>query len=184
MGGGVAAHFAEIHPDRVSAHSVDPPGADGDHPAGVPLLRQPWLQSVLLHADPKPLVREGLGKAIVRKSILTEQMIDLYSDMALLEGERAATFERFNQVGGDRNFVKDHVGALKMPVMILWGQEDHLIPVATAHVWNAAILAPNSSSIPQPVISRWKKWRKNRPPTCAHSCQARKRPRTGAFIWC
>jgi pimeloyl-ACP methyl ester carboxylesterase len=35
--------------------------------------------------------------------------------------------------------VKDHVRALKMPVLILWGQEDHLIPVETAHTWNVAI---------------------------------------------
>ena len=154
MGGGVAARFAEIHPDRVSAlilvDAGGMPGKMGDRiPLAFQLLRQPWLQSVLLHADPKPLVREGLGKAIVRKSVLTEEMIDLYSDMALLEGERAATFERFNQIGGDLNFVKDHVGALKMPVLILWGEEDHLIPVATAHVWNTAI--PGSKLIVYPA---------------------------------
>ena len=36
-------------------------------------------------------------------------------------------------------FIKDHVGALKMPVLILWGEEDHLIPVAAAGVWRDAI---------------------------------------------
>ncbi len=154
MGGDVAARFAETHPDRVSAlilvDAAGMPGKMGDRiPLAFQLLRQPWLQSVLQRANPKPLVREGLGKAIVRKSILTEQMIDLYSDMALLEGERAATFERFNQDGGDFNFVKDHVRALKMPVLILWGQEDHLIPVDTAHVWNAAI--PGSRLIVYPA---------------------------------
>jgi pimeloyl-ACP methyl ester carboxylesterase len=154
MGGGVAARFAEIHPERVSAlilvDAAGMPGKMGDRiPLAFQLLRQPWLQTVLQHADPKPLVREGLGKAIVRKSILTEQMIDLYTDMALLEGERAATFERFNQIGGDFNFVRDHVGALKMPVLILWGEEDHLIPVETAHVWNKAI--PGSKLIIYPA---------------------------------
>ena len=154
MGGGVAARFAETHPERVSAlilvDAAGMPGKMGDRiPLAFQLLRQPWLQTVLQHADPKPLVREGLGKAIVRKSILTEQMIDLYTDMALLEGERAATFERFNQIGDNFNFVKDHVRTLKMPVLILWGEEDHLIPVATAHVWNAAV--PGSKLIIYPA---------------------------------
>ena len=154
MGGGVAARFAETYPDRVTAlilvDAAGMPSKMGDRiPLAFQLLRQPWLQSVLAHADPKPLVREGLGKAIVRKSILTEQMIDLYSDMALLEGSRAATFERFNQLGGDFNFVKDHVGALKMPVLILWGEEDHLIPVEAAHSWNKAI--PGSKLIIYPA---------------------------------
>lgn len=153
MGGGVAARFAEMYPKRATAlilvDAGGMPGKMGDRiPLAFQLLRQPWLQSVLAHANPKPLVREGLGKAIVRKSVLTEQMIDLYTDMALLEGTREATFERFNQPE-DYDFVKDHVRALKMPVLILWGEEDHLIPVATAHTWKAAI--PGSKLIVYPA---------------------------------
>jgi pimeloyl-ACP methyl ester carboxylesterase len=144
MGGGVAARFAEMYPDRVTAlilvDAAGMPTKMGDRiPLAFQLLRMSWLQPVMAQADPKPLVREGLNKAIVRKSILTETMIDLYSDMALLEGSRAATFERFNQMGGDFNYVKDHVSALKMPVLILWGEQDHLIPVAAAHAWAQAI---------------------------------------------
>lgn len=154
MGGGVAARFAEMYPDRVTAlilvDAAGMPGKTGDRiPLAFQLLRMPWLQSVMAHANPKPLAREGLGKAIVRKAVLTEQMIDLYSDMALLEGSRAATFERFNQMNGDFNFVKDHVGTLKLPVLILWGEEDHLIPVTAAHSWNRAI--PGSKLIIYPA---------------------------------
>jgi pimeloyl-ACP methyl ester carboxylesterase len=118
-------------------------------PLAFQLLRMTWLRPVMAQADPKPLAREGLNKAIVRKAVLTEQMIDLYSDMALLQGSRAATFERFNQVGEDFNFVKDHVGNLKMPVLILWGEQDHLIPVAAAHAWAKAI--PGSKLIVYPA---------------------------------
>ena len=154
MGGAVAAQFAETHPDRVSAlilvDAGGMPGKMGDRiPLAFQLLRQPWLQSVMAHANPRPLVREGLDKAIVRKAIITEQMIDLYTDMALLEGTRDATFERFNQGGEDFNFIKSHVRALKMPVLILWGEEDHLIPVASAHIWNAAL--PGSRLIVYPA---------------------------------
>jgi pimeloyl-ACP methyl ester carboxylesterase len=153
MGGGVAARFAEMYPDRVTAlilvDAGGMPGKMGDRiPLAFQLLRMPWLQSVMAHANPKPLAREGLGKAIVRKSVLTEQMIDLYTDMALLEGTREATFERFNQME-DYGYVKAHVRALKMPVLILWGQEDHLIPVETAHTWKAAI--PGSKLIVYPA---------------------------------
>ena len=145
MGGGVAARFAEDHPDRVTAlilvDAGGMPSKAGDHiPLGFKLLRQSWLRPFLTHLDPRPLVREGLNAAIVRKQVLTEQMIALYSDMALLEGSRAATAERFGQfASGDINYVKDHVGALKMPVLILWGEDDHLIPVATAATWHDAI---------------------------------------------
>jgi len=154
MGGGVAARFAETHPDRVTAlilvDAAGMPSKSGDRiPLAFQLLRMPWLQSIMERANPKPLAREGLEKAIVRKAILTDRMVDLYSDMALLEGSRAATFERFNQMGGDIGFVKDHVGVLKMPVLILWGEEDHLIPVAAAHAWHQAI--PGSKLVIYPA---------------------------------
>jgi pimeloyl-ACP methyl ester carboxylesterase len=32
-----------------------------------------------------------------------------------------------------------HLGALKMPVLILWGREDRLIPVHSAEVFQAAL---------------------------------------------
>ena len=143
MGGGVAARFAEEHPDRVSAlilvDAGGMPSKQGDSPPlAFRLLRQGWLRPILSHLDPKPLVREGLSDAIVRKKILTDAMIDQYADFARMEGSRQATALRFGQ-SGDPGFVKDHIGALKMPVLILWGEQDHLIPVSTAATWHDAI---------------------------------------------
>jgi pimeloyl-ACP methyl ester carboxylesterase len=145
MGGGIAARFAEDHPDRVNAlilvDAGGMPSKQGDHtPIAFMLLRQHWLSPLLSHLDPTPLVREGLNDAIVRKAVLTDKMVELYSDMARMEGSREATGERFGQFNaGDFSYVKDHIGALKMPVLILWGEQDHLIPVATAATWHDAI---------------------------------------------
>jgi pimeloyl-ACP methyl ester carboxylesterase len=155
MGGGVAARFAEEHPDRVNAlilvDAAGMPSKMGDHtPLAFKLLRYGWARSLLGHLDPKPLVREGLNDAIVRKEVLTPAMIDLYSDMARMDGARDATSERFTQFSmGDVTYVKDHVSALKMPVLVLWGEQDHLIPVAAAHAWNKAL--PGSKLIVYPA---------------------------------
>ncbi len=76
----------------------------------------------------------------MRKKILTEKMIDLYADFARMEGSRQATAERFGEFSAtDQGFVKDHIRALTMPVLILWGEQDHLIPVSTAATWHDAI---------------------------------------------
>jgi pimeloyl-ACP methyl ester carboxylesterase len=45
--------------------------------------------------------------------------------------------------------VRDHTTALKMPVLILWGEGDQLIPVAIAHDWQKAI--PGSKLIVYPA---------------------------------
>jgi pimeloyl-ACP methyl ester carboxylesterase len=155
MGGGVAARFAEEHPERVAAlilvDAAGMPSGQGDHtPIAFTLLRQPWARTLLSGLNPKPLVREGLNDAIVRKAVLTPQMIDLYSDMARREGSRDATAERFTESAAeDHAYVKAHTAALTMPTLILWGQEDHLIPVAAAHLWNKTL--PGSKLVIYPA---------------------------------
>ena len=143
MGGAVAVRFAEEYPDRVDhlilVDAAGMPSKQGDQiPLAFRLLRMGWAQAILAHIDPKPLVKEGLDKAIVQKKVLTDQMVQLYTDMALLEGERQATFERFNQPY-NRDAIKKDIGKLTMPVLILWGEQDHLIPAATAATWKDAI---------------------------------------------
>jgi len=77
-------------------------------------------------------------------------MIELYADMARMEGSRRATGDRFSQYAAatDWTYVRDHTAALKMPVLILWGAEDHLIPVEMAGVWHK--LLPGSKLIVYP----------------------------------
>lgn len=144
MGGGVAARIAEEYSDRVTHLIVVDGHAEGMSPTGdrIPLAfklaRTPVLNQLLLHITPRSLVVEGLNDAIVRKTALTDTMIDEYWDFARMAGTREATIARFRQEPD--NFVRDHIGAVKAPTLILWGGEDRLIPVAAAHAWAKAIL--------------------------------------------
>jgi len=152
MGGGVAARFAEEHPDRVThLILVDAGGLPFKFGSGEPLAfklaRIPVVNPLLLHVTPRAIVTEGLNKAIVNKAIITDAMIDSYWDFARLEGTRQATLTRF-QLPWD-SYVQDHTAALKMPVLILWGDGDRLIPVATAHDWAKAV--PGSKLIIYPA---------------------------------
>jgi len=152
MGGGVAARFAEEYPDRVNhlilVDAGGMPVKEGDRvPLAFRLARIPVLNQILLHITPRPLVVEGLNDAIVHKSIITDRMIDTYWDFARMDGTREATVERFG-LGWD-TYVRDHIAAIKAPTLILWGEEDHLIPVAAAHKFQAAI--PGSKLIVYPA---------------------------------
>lgn len=153
MGGGVAARFAEMYPTRLThLVLVDAGGMPvkmGDRvPLAFRLARMQWARPILLHLTPRSLVSEGLNDAIVRKSIITDHMIDEYWDFARMEGTREATAERF-ALDDDWTYVKDHIGTIRMPTLILWGEQDHLIPVAAAHAFNQAI--PNSKLIVYPA---------------------------------
>jgi pimeloyl-ACP methyl ester carboxylesterase len=151
MGGGVAARFAELYPNRIThLILVDAGGMQsqfGDRiPLAFRLARVPVVNRLLLHITPRSLVVEGLNDAVVRKAILTDQTIDQYWDFARMTGTRQATLTRFHLPPD--NFVRDHVGAIKAPTLILWGKEDRLIPVAAAHAWAKAI--PGSKLVVYP----------------------------------
>ena len=153
MGGGVAARFAEMYPEHVTqlilVDAGGMPVGQGDRiPLGFRLLRMSWMKPVLLHVTPRALFAEGLNDAIVHKSIITDAMIDQYWDFARMEGTREATIERFQAIE-DYGYVKDHIDALKMPTLILWGEQDHLIPVAAAYEFHRAI--PGSKLIVYPA---------------------------------
>jgi pimeloyl-ACP methyl ester carboxylesterase len=152
MGGGVAARFAETYSDRLWALIlVDAGGMQtrmGDRiPIGFQIARMSWMRPVLLHVTPRWLFSEGLNDAIVRKSVVTDAMIDEYWQFHLMEGSREANAERFATVE-DYNYVRDHIGAIRTPTLILWGEQDHLVPVAAGHAFNKAI--PGSKLIVHP----------------------------------
>ena len=142
MGGGVAARFAEENASRVTRLILVDAGGlpfkpTGGTPLAFRLARMPVVNRILLHVTPRALVVEGLNKAIVRKEIITDAMTDSYWDFARMEGTRQATMTRFAEPWD--TYVRDHTSVLKMPVLILWGEGDQLIPVATAHDWQKAI---------------------------------------------
>ena len=151
MGGGVAARFAEENPQRVTKLIlVDAGGlpvqSTGGQPLAFKIARMPGVNRIMLSVTPRSLVVEGLGKAIVHKEIITDAMIDSYWDFARMDGTRAATLARFQE--NQDTYVRDHTTALKMPVLILWGEQDALIPLAIAHDWHKAV--PGSTLIVYP----------------------------------
>jgi pimeloyl-ACP methyl ester carboxylesterase len=161
MGGGVAARFAEEHADRVTALIlVDAGGEPSKMGDAVPLVfkiaRMPVINKMLLHITPRSLVEEGLNDAIVHKNIITDKMIDQYWEFVLMDGSRAANVARFSLP--PNNDVKTHIGDIKAPMLILWGAQDHLIPVEAAHQFQADIpgsqlvIYPATGHIPQEEV--------------------------------
>jgi pimeloyl-ACP methyl ester carboxylesterase len=75
-------------------------------------------------------------------------MIDRYYDLQLYPGNRHATSLRFavKRVYAD----PATLAAIKVPTLILWGDEDKLIPVASAHWFAKAI--PGAKEVIYPRI--------------------------------
>jgi pimeloyl-ACP methyl ester carboxylesterase len=162
MGGGVAARFAEEYPARVThlilVDAGGLPSKQGDRiPLAFRLARVPVVNQILLHVTPRSLVTEGLDDAVIHKEIITDAMIDSYWDFARMAGTREATLARFNLPWD--TYIKDHIGDIKAPTLILWGAEDHLIPVEAGHAFAAdikgskLIVYPGTGHIPQEEVA-------------------------------
>jgi len=144
MGGRMAARFAEQYPARVThLILVDagglPSNQDGLAPLAFRLLRTPAVNKALLHVAPRSIVALGLNEAFARREIINDAMIDSYWELGRMEGTREATLARFN--APSESGVKAHIRDIKAPTLILWGEEDRLVPVDVAHAFQAAIPA-------------------------------------------
>ena len=142
MGGGVAARFALMHPERLThLILVDAGGMPSKTPRdpglGFRLARMPVLQYALLYVSPRSLFEDGLKKAFADDALVTPAMVDRYWELNRRAGTRAATLKRFQTVQDD--FIEQNVAKITTPTLILWGDLDTLVPRDAGEAYNAAI---------------------------------------------
>ena len=128
MGGGVAARFTELHPDRVThLILIDAAGAQTE--------TRPRLHLAYMAA-----YTPGVDK------VFLHVVLGRLPELARMKGTPRAMLAHFRLP--DDSYVWDHVKAIKAPTLILWGQNDNTIPLAGAHAWQRAI--PGSRLIVYP----------------------------------
>ena len=135
MGGGIAMRYAMKHPDRLAGLVlVDAGGADIKREGGgnlaFTLARTPVIGRIMSQMLPRSLVERSLRQSVSNEAIVTDVMVDRYFDMARYPGNRAATRARFSQPYTP--FKGEDVAKVVTPTLVMWGEEDALIPYAAA----------------------------------------------------
>ena len=148
-GGGIAMQFAYQYPERCERLVLVNAGGLG--PEVNPLLRLltlPGSEAVLLVACAPPvrLVAEGLGRVAMRKKLentpVVAELWRSYSSLGDTATRRAflrtlrAVINPSGQAVSAAN--KLHLAA-EMPTLIVWGDEDRVIPVQHAYAAHRAI---------------------------------------------
>lgn len=164
MGGGVSWNYALRHPEKVDGlvliDAAGAPSATSRHmPIGFRLARIPVLRNLAGIITPRSLFAASLKTSVYNPAFATPAMVDRYWELNRYPGNRAATMARFAQMPQNRPASAQRLAAIKVPVLILWGQEDNLIPVAAAHWFHTAlptsrlIIYPKVGHIPMEEIS-------------------------------
>jgi pimeloyl-ACP methyl ester carboxylesterase len=152
MGGGAAWQLAVRHPDRLNALIlVDAAGFPNDKsPQKIPLafkiLQYPIGRLILSKIDNRPLIEQGLKADVYDSSLITPFIVDRFAEFQRAPGHRVILMT----VGmGAPGSTAELLSSIKLPTLILWGENDPLIEVPAAHKFAAAILGAKLIIYPQ-----------------------------------
>lgn len=135
MGGAIAMGYAIAHPERLEALVlVDAGGApierEGDGNIAFRLAAMPVVGDVMSQLLPRSLVAKSLSQSVSNQAVVTSQTVDRYWELARYPGNRNATRQRFSTPR--RSFDTQAIAKVRVPTLVMWGEEDALIPFAAA----------------------------------------------------
>jgi len=148
MGGKIAWTFAAAHPDRVKALVLmAPDGFPQPEAIGTKPYAMPAIMGLMKFCLPRYFVRKSIEPAFADTNALDDKMVSRYHDMLRAPGVRAAILERGNQT-----IYTDPVPRLKKikaPTLLLWGEEDKMIPSSNATSYAGVLAQSKTVFIPK-----------------------------------
>ncbi len=148
-GGGIAMQLAYQYPERCERLVlVDAGGLGKEVNPLLKMLTLPGSEAVLLVACAPPVRRvvETIGRIALRKKLADATVIPelwrSYSSLGTVEGRRAflRTLRAVIDPRGQSISATDKLYlAAGMPTLIIWGEDDRIIPVEHAHAAHAAV---------------------------------------------
>jgi len=154
MGGRLAWRFAADRPQRVDKLVLVAP--DGFASPGFAYGKPPDVGpavGLMRYMLPQALVRQGLKPAFADPALITDAMVTRYHDMVLAPGVRSALIDRMRQMRLQEPTPFLH--RIAAPVLLVWGEQDAMIPVANARQYQEALplaqvlLLPAVGHLPQ-----------------------------------
>ncbi len=148
MGGKIAWTFAAAHAERVKALVLmAPDGFPQPEAIGTKPYAMPAIMGVMKYSLPKYFVRKSIEPAFVDLNELDDKLVNRYHDMLRAPGVRAAILSRANQT-----IYTDPVPRLKQikaPTLLIWGEEDKMIPSSNAKSYAAVLENSETVLIPK-----------------------------------
>ncbi|QTD56724.1 alpha/beta fold hydrolase [Parasphingorhabdus cellanae] len=142
MGGWLSWRAGLAVPDRVSGLVlIDASGAQTEEKVkpylGARLAQSSIGQLLLPEITPKFLVRSSLEENFAQPERLTDELVTRYWELLRFPGNREAAVTRGKTAREPEKWTE--VGTLEMPVLLLWGEQDKVIPLSHAKAFEQAI---------------------------------------------
>ena len=135
LGGQIAWQFAVQKSNRVEKLILIDAAGYPIHSTSVPIgfkvARIPIINKLFTFITPHPMVKTSVENVYADKTKVTEAIVDRYFDLTLREGNRQALVDRMNIAYDISNVPR--IKNILQPTLVLWGEQDGLIPVENAH---------------------------------------------------
>lgn len=157
-GGSVALSYTVDHPERVlSMALLDAVGApwpiaeedeDGDIPLVYQLMANETIANTLKNFITPDLIREALLDAFSNPDAVTDEMVERYFEIGRFPGTRETVLMRSRMAYYTDDFEPSR--ELTMPVIVMWGEDDNLVPLAMADTFMEAM--PHAQLVTYPGV--------------------------------
>lgn len=147
LGGRIAWTFAAMHPDRVDKLILVSPdgfaslGFEYGKPPNVPAIL-----NVMKYTLPKWMLKSNLAVAYSDPAKLSAETLQRYHDLMLAPGARAALIERMKQTVLAKP--QPLLTKITAPVLLVWGEDDAMIPRANAADYQAILPGATLVTLP------------------------------------
>ncbi|MBX9615643.1 MAG: alpha/beta fold hydrolase [Caulobacteraceae bacterium] len=147
VGGRLAWTLAAEHPDRVERLVLIAP--DGFASPGFEYGKAPevpWIMGLMRYTLPRGMLRANIVVGYADPAALTEPTLTRYRDLMLAPGARQAMLDRMEQT-----VLRDPaplLGRITAPVLLVWGEQDAMIPFSNARDYQRALADVRLVSFP------------------------------------
>ncbi|HEY0283555.1 MAG TPA: alpha/beta hydrolase, partial [Rhizomicrobium sp.] len=143
LGGAVAWEFAVRHPSRlnalilVDAAGWPSKGLTKNPPLAFRILQYKLGRDILKTIDNKPLIRDSLRREVGDPSVITPQLVERWAELQRAPGHREILMS--GPVAGKGLAAKEKLAGIKLPALVLWGENDPLLDLDGGKKFAAAI---------------------------------------------
>lgn len=151
LGGSIAWRAAKQNSTRVnSVVLLSPSGTQRSRPSrsniGLRIVATELGQSLMTKFTPRAIIEKSLRQTVEDDSIITDDMINRYWELLKMKGNRQ---EMIDLVRSDRNSEAfTLLKHLSTPFLIIWGQNDQLLPVDMIRQFEKQLIDTDSHVLP------------------------------------
>jgi pimeloyl-ACP methyl ester carboxylesterase len=151
IGGTLAMHYTAANPDRVEKLILLSPGALEGRSMQRAGRSVPRIANILEYITPRALAEYMLTTRFGDPARVDDKLIDQWYEMWMREGQRAAILARLRTYSSAD--LEKVTAAVRVPVLILWGEENPQAPVEQAAELKALLKnAPSVAVVTYPGI--------------------------------